>query len=39
MCDSQSDDSEFVGDIALDVLGVLGRLHFFERLDDWFSPL
>jgi hypothetical protein len=38
MCDSQPDDSEYVDDIAPDVLGVLDRLHFFERLDDWFCP-
>ncbi|MGD0681206.1 MAG: DUF2695 domain-containing protein [Terracidiphilus sp.] len=39
MSDRQSDDSEYINDITPDVLGVLDRLHFFERLDDWFCPL
>ncbi len=39
MCEGQSDDPEYVDDVAPDVLGVLDRLNFFARLDDWFCPL
>jgi hypothetical protein len=39
MCDSEPDDSEYADDIAPDVLGVLEKLHFFERLDDYFCPI
>jgi hypothetical protein len=35
----QESDAEFVNDIAPDVLGVLEKDHFFERLDDLFCPV
>jgi hypothetical protein len=38
MCESEPDESGYVDDIAPDVLGVLEKLHFFERLDDYFCP-
>jgi hypothetical protein len=38
MCDSEPDDSDYVDDIAPDILSVLEKLHFFERLDDYFCP-
>jgi hypothetical protein len=38
VCDLES-DAEFVNDIAPDVLGVLEKDHFFERLDELFCPV
>lgn len=39
MEDDDLEDDEFLSDIAPDVLGVLGRDRFFERLDDLFFPV
>jgi hypothetical protein len=38
MCDLEP-DAEFVDDIAPDVVGVLEKGHFFERLDELVCPV
>jgi hypothetical protein len=38
MCDQDFDQASYINDIAPDVLEVLRRQHFFERLDDRYCP-